>query len=646
MYDHRAFRIRSPQRVFLRRLLAGASLVFAFAAVASDVRAQTPAADALRRIEHHVERNPTRATRELSEWLATAPSLTDKDQLRIELIRTEIAGGMESSASTLAKVDRLLPRLATVGDDAMHARALALRVRMLDFLNRGAEALNDSAAAFERAGAAGDKELQVEILVSRAGILANRADFAAAYAALAQAERLSREVGTLHAEGNVAYYAAWLASAVGDRPRAVEMFARALAAYRGDEDPSNAADTLVGLGISLIRDRRPAEALAPLDEALRLFNELGDARGAAVAQAPRAVALASAGRGIEAITASNVAMAGLRPHSSGEEMLFALIYRAQAANLLHRSQVALTALDEARPFAEVTENELAHIAYLRELSTALGEAGRHQEAHAALTDLVRRTDAHNELRLSRQLAAQRGQLESQRLEHANDLLRREAEASRQAMAALERAAQLRMMLVVLAGLIVAATLFVLAWQRRVNRRIAVLAATDALTGTFNRRRIGELGDATFAAHRTNGLALSVALLDLDHFKHINDQYGHATGDAALRAVADVLTAHLRAGDSLGRYGGEEFAVILPRATLQEATLIVERLRAAVADLSLAPLGVDGRLTLSAGVAAARATDASFDAVVDRADVALYRAKAAGRNRVQVDAFDAGDQKAA
>jgi diguanylate cyclase (GGDEF)-like protein len=600
-------------------------------AAGTGASAQTTTAETLRQIEHRAERNPARAGRELTDWLAQSPALSERDRLRIEVMRAEIAGAMDSSATTLMQVDALLPRLIDAGDAALQARALALRVRMLDFLNRGAEALADSAVAFERAGAAGAMELQVEVLVNRAGILSNRADFGAAYAALEQAQRLAREIGSERAEGNVAYYAGWLASAVGDRPRTIEMFQRALVAYRNDDDPSSVADTLVGLGISLIRDRRAAEALVPLEEALRLFGDLGDERGAAVAQAPRAVALASVGRGSEALVAS------------GEEMLFGLVFRAQAANLLGRPQIALAALDEARAHAEATENALARIAFLRESAVALAAVGRFQEAHAALADLVRRSDAHNEQRLSRQLAAQRGQLESQRLERDNELLRREAAANRQTMAALERAAQLRMVLVVLAGAIVAVMLYGLWWQRRVNRRIAALAATDVLTGTLNRRRISEVGRVAFAAHRASKVALSVALLDLDHFKAINDQHGHATGDAVLRAVADALAAQLRDTDRLGRYGGEEFAVILPQADVREAAAIVERLRAAVAGLSLTHLGVPERLTLSAGVAGARANDADFDAIVNRADVALYRAKSGGRNRVQVDAVEAAEQ---
>jgi diguanylate cyclase (GGDEF)-like protein len=629
----------------LRRSLCIAA--FALAATAAPCVAATPA-EVLRQIEFRADRDPNRAARELADWLATAPTLGDRDRLRIEVIQAEVAAALESSGATLERIDALLPRLVQSGDAGLQARALAVRVRMLDFLNRGAEALSDSAVAFERAGTAGASELQIEILVTRAGVLATRADFGAAYSALEQAQRLAREVASQRAEGNVAYYAAWLASAVGDRARTVEMFERALNAYRSDNNPASTADTLVGLGIALIRDRRAKEALAPLDEALRTFEQMKDERGVATAQSPRAVALAASGRANDALAASDRALAILRPHASGEEMLFGLLNRAQAANLLERPQLALAALDEVRPLAEASENALARIAFLRESAAALAAVGRFKEAHAALAELVRRESAHDEQRLSRQLAAQRGQLESQRLERDNDLLRREAEANRQTLAALERAARLRNALVVLAGMIVVATLFGLSWQRRVNRRIAALAATDHLTGTLNRRRIAEIGKEAVTAFRSFGVPLSAALLDLDHFKHINDQHGHAIGDATLRAVADALVAQLRATDRIGRYGGEEFAVILPGTDTTESAAVVERLRAAVAGLQLAHLGVRERLTLSAGVASAQSDDRDFDAVLNRADQALYRAKAAGRNRVHVAEQDeaCADQQAA
>jgi len=131
--------------------------------------------------------------------------------------------------------------------------------------------------------------------------------------------------------------------------------------------------------------------------------------------------------------------------------------------------------------------------------------------------------------------------------------------------------------------------------------------------------------------RRFGLTLAVLLLDLDYFKAINDTYGHATGDAALRAFVATATAQLRARDTLGRYGGEEFLVVLPATPCEDARATAERLRAAVAGTTLEAGGHRLRVTTSIGVAEAAGND-GIDAVLARADTALYQAKAQGRNR--------------
>lgn len=139
--------------------------------------------------------------------------------------------------------------------------------------------------------------------------------------------------------------------------------------------------------------------------------------------------------------------------------------------------------------------------------------------------------------------------------------------------------------------------------------------------------------------RASGGSLAAMMLDLDHFKAINDRYGHAAGDAALRAVAGCIRAHVRLFDTVARYGGEEFAVVMPGATLADALIAAERLRREVATLAYQPLGQERHvLTVSIGVAvlaadAAGSDEALADGLLQRADLALYEAKRQGRNRV-------------
>ncbi|HEV7263845.1 MAG TPA: PleD family two-component system response regulator [Falsiroseomonas sp.] len=155
-----------------------------------------------------------------------------------------------------------------------------------------------------------------------------------------------------------------------------------------------------------------------------------------------------------------------------------------------------------------------------------------------------------------------------------------------------------------------------------------MAVTDPLTGLRNRRYVRRHLDALL---RNTGAA--VLLIDVDRFKPVNDTYGHAAGDAVLREIADRLRAHLRASDVVARYGGEEFIVVMAGASAEEALLVAERLRSAVAaaPIRAADLALD--ISVSLGVASGEAT-ASCDQVVGAADGALYRAKNNGRNRVE------------
>lgn len=155
-----------------------------------------------------------------------------------------------------------------------------------------------------------------------------------------------------------------------------------------------------------------------------------------------------------------------------------------------------------------------------------------------------------------------------------------------------------------------------------------MAVTDPLTGLRNRRYVRRHLDALL---RNSGAA--VLLIDVDRFKSVNDTHGHAAGDTVLREIADRVRAHLRSADVVARYGGEEFMVVMAGAAAEEALLVAERLRNAIA---AAPVHLGGQaltVTASVGVAAGE-PGASFDAVVGAADSALYRAKHGGRNRVE------------
>ncbi len=173
-----------------------------------------------------------------------------------------------------------------------------------------------------------------------------------------------------------------------------------------------------------------------------------------------------------------------------------------------------------------------------------------------------------------------------------------------------------------------------------NETLARLSTTDALTGLRTRRYSDDLLAIEFLRARRYHSPLSVMMADIDHFKKVNDKYGHPTGDAVLRGVGALLLAQLRATDNAGRYGGDEIVVLLAQNELEGGQRLAERWRREVEEATFeTPDGGPVKVKISIGVACFHPDMKTPEDLIARADAALYRAKAAGRNRVIVDSPD-------
>lgn len=168
--------------------------------------------------------------------------------------------------------------------------------------------------------------------------------------------------------------------------------------------------------------------------------------------------------------------------------------------------------------------------------------------------------------------------------------------------------------------------------RASNRELEVLAETDALTQLGNRMRLDDVLTYELRRAQRRREPLSIIMLDIDHFKRVNDEFGHPVGDQVLTAIAHTLRASLRSTDTIGRWGGEEFLVILPSTTTVQSADVAEKIRAAV---EAQDLETAGHVTVSLGVTSSRDGD-SPGLIVNRADEALYQAKWGGRNKVVAD----------
>ncbi len=175
-----------------------------------------------------------------------------------------------------------------------------------------------------------------------------------------------------------------------------------------------------------------------------------------------------------------------------------------------------------------------------------------------------------------------------------------------------------------------------------QQRLRDLAATDPLTGLYNRRHVFENLHRELHRFERYGEHFALILIDADHFKQVNDSHGHMVGDATLRWIAKVCTKSVREADLVGRFGGEEFIILLPHTTTDEAAVVAERIRLAMHDTDSEIRGDAAPVTLSLGVAEAGPTTTTFDDILKAADDALYAAKRGGRD--QVARHDAGIAK--
>jgi diguanylate cyclase (GGDEF)-like protein len=253
---------------------------------------------------------------------------------------------------------------------------------------------------------------------------------------------------------------------------------------------------------------------------------------------------------------------------------------------------------------------------------------RHEQAYADLEEYVRRYVEVNDAERNAQSAALRARFETDREIERNATLKRELERQK---------AQLHWTITgIVAGAIVIVLLtYILIISTRHRRELSRLASQDSLTGVPNRRSIVKLATQALEHAATRQQPLTLGLIDLDHFKAINDRCGHAVGDHVLKEFAHVGRELLRSSDIFGRWGGEEFLVVLPNTTLDAALVIVERLRLAALAIQLPSSGAGLRVSISAGLASYEDGVKTLDNIVAAADAALYEAKERGRDVVTI-----------
>jgi diguanylate cyclase (GGDEF)-like protein len=381
--------------------------------------------------------------------------------------------------------------------------------------------------------------------------------------------------------------------------------------------------------------RRYAAAIEEFTEARKLSVQLNDIQGVAFADSFDCAARIELGQLQRAASECNNALRTFTAAHSADAMKVTMASLARIDLAEGHAGKALGTLNRVldQNGADLLPNGVASMYQWR----ARANAALHdyRNAYADMAEYVRRYSIGNDAERLKAEAALRARFETDREIERNTVLNHELGMSREQSQRQQRELRLNAVAASLGALVIALLVYFQAVNRRYRQQLERLASQDGLTGLPNRRRTAELATAALAEATASQRPLCIAIIDMDHFKVINDRCGHATGDLVLKEFARLGRESLRETDVLGRWGGEEFLLIMPEATLEVAMASLERMRTLICGIRLPSSGAGLRISVSAGLAINLRHGRLLDELIARADAALYVAKNEGRDRSSV-----------
>ncbi|MBV8547594.1 MAG: diguanylate cyclase [Acidobacteria bacterium] len=610
-------------------------VVYTFACVIACVRAGAADLGQTRALLDEAQRiraNDKTRSRQLLDSVEREKPADPEIVARVQLLECKWAN---APAAAYAAVTAGLAAAERAGSFGLRAKLHACRAAALAVDGKAIAAEQEYGNALTLARQVRDVSLEAETLGSIGYLQYTRGAMANALTNLQTAYRLSAQIGdekgrrevlsniaNVYADAHVAQY-----------DRAIEYYKQLLDEYEKHGQPSDVADTMFNIASTYQTKGDFTAAELHYRRALAAFQKLDRAADIAFTKRDLALALMKQGRTAEALPLLDASVAFYEGHDE-ENAAHARQFRGMAYRRVGRLHEALRELDTARRFYEGEKNVRFLEKNAEETTLVYAQLGDWRNAydaakrHAALAQTLA-TNRNDELSSRLRVA-----FDTEKKDQENRALARENALRSAALREAQRSRKLQIAVSALIALL-AAALAILFWRQVVNtRRMRSMAMTDELTRLPNRRHILAAAEIAFDAAKREARPAAVIVLDIDHFKRINDTWSHAAGDAVLQSVARTCRVALRPADLIGRIGGEEFLVVLNSASEHQAREIAERLRLAVERLDFTSIAPNLRVTISLGVCVT--SDYNTNAAIATADTMLYRAKERGRNRVEME----------
>jgi len=481
----------------------------------------------------------------------------------------------------------------------------------------------------------GLKEQEAEALLNVGQLQSFKGEFSDALETLQAAHSLFNDLKLENKVRITLNSIAILYGRMGENKKSLEYYAQVLEQNKAQGKKRNVAVVLYNMGRRYEELKDYPKALSSFSEALKIHAELKSEVSVALVERSIGSVYNSMNEPAKALRHLETALEILQRKSiiksQGQVYLeMGVAYRGQK-----KFDQSFAAFEKAEKVLKASSSPSLERDLWEQRSLLFVDKLDWRHAYESYVEFKKSSDSIYSKQKEEQLAHFQVRFDTAQKDKANQLLKHENELQEQRIQASTRIQSLQLAVISLGCLLFGLVGWFAVRQVRLAQRMRDLALTDELTKVPNRRHILTYGEEVLKACSSQQKAFSVLVLDIDHFKKINDTYGHGIGDEVIKRVASICKGSLRKGDNVGRIGGEEFLIVLPATTPQEAQEIGERIRAQIAFNNMGDIQPGMRVTVSVGIASDVSGSRKLDVLMNLADEALYEVKENGRNGVRI-----------